>query len=78
MTSVKYLQKVDWEAADAFLEVDRTVAEVDWARPGTSSGLKQLNDFSQTRLKIFGDKRNDPNYNALSNLSPWLHFGNFL
>ena len=43
--------------------------------PGTSHGLQELANFCSKRLKIFGDKRNDPNVNALSNLSPWLHFG---
>lgn len=69
------MQPVDWDAADAFLEVDRTIGEVDWVTPGTSHGLQELAAFCQKRLKIFGEKRNDPNVNALSNLSPWLHFG---
>jgi len=72
-----HLQAIDWEAADAWLEVDRTVGEVDWVTPGTKAGLEELHNFCEKRLKIFGDKRNDPNINALSNLSPWLHFGNY-
>lgn len=55
--------------------MDRTVSQVDWITPGTKSGLNELDNFIQKRLKIFGDKRNDPNVAALSNLSPWLHFG---
>lgn len=66
---------MDWKAADAYLEVDRTVGEIDWISPGTNNGLAELSNFCQKRLKIFGDKRNDPNVKALSNLSPWLHFG---
>ncbi|XP_057365381.1 deoxyribodipyrimidine photo-lyase-like [Daphnia carinata] len=66
---------VDWKAANAYLEVDRTVEEVDWITPGTKSGLVELSNFCQKRLKLFGEKRNDPNVAALSNLSPWLHFG---
>ena len=31
--------------------------------------------FVQIRLKKFNTKRNDPTENALSNLSPWFHFG---
>ena len=34
-----------------------------------------LESFIDTRLKIYADKRNDPNEDALSNLSPWFHFG---
>ena len=32
-------------------------------------------EFCKTRLELFGEKRNDPNVNALSGLSPYLHFG---
>ncbi|CAE8691361.1 unnamed protein product, partial [Polarella glacialis] len=32
-------------------------------------------DFLAKRLEIFADKRNNPNVDALSGLSPWLHFG---
>ena len=66
---------MDWAAAEAGLEVDRSVAEVQWAQPGTAAGLRQLADFCAGRLKLFADKRNDPTVAALSNLSPWLHFG---
>lgn len=66
---------MDWKAANAYLEVDRTVEEVDWITPGTKSGLLELSNFCQKRLRLFGEKRNDPNVAALSNLSPWLHFG---
>lgn len=70
-----FFKSVDWKAADAYLEVDRSVAEVDWLTPGTSHGHLELANFCLKRLKIFGDKRNDPNVKALSSLSPWLHFG---
>jgi len=66
---------VDWKAVEASLEVDCTVAEVEWIKPGTIKGLEQLHEFCQKRLRLFGDKRNDPNVNALSNLSPWINFG---
>ncbi|BFZ00295.1 hypothetical protein BsWGS_03334 [Bradybaena similaris] len=65
----------DWKAADAYLQVDRTVQEVSWAKPGTEHGLRMLEDFCEKRLKKFATDRNDPNKQALSNLSPWLHFG---
>ena len=48
---------------------------VDWAVPGYTGGIKVLQDFIQTRLRSFDEDRNDPNKNALSNLSPWYHFG---
>ncbi|XP_034231046.1 deoxyribodipyrimidine photo-lyase [Thrips palmi] len=67
--------KIDWEKCEAHLEVDRTVDEVQWAVPGYSGGISTLESFINKRLKIFGSKRNDPTLDALSNISPWLHFG---
>ncbi|XP_041119981.1 CPD photolyase isoform X3 [Polyodon spathula] len=66
---------VDWEQARSSLEVDCSVKEVDWARPGTEAGLAMLESFIMERLKLFGSDRNNPNRPALSNLSPWFHFG---
>ncbi|XP_028650777.1 CPD photolyase isoform X1 [Erpetoichthys calabaricus] len=68
-------KEVDWEKARASLEVDHTVKEVDWAKPGTLGGLAVLESFISERLKIYSSDRNDPNKEALSNLSPWFHFG---
>lgn len=48
---------------------------VDWAQPGYTGGIKTLEDFIKIRLKSYDEDRNDPNKNALSNLSPWYHFG---
>ncbi|KAL4220007.1 hypothetical protein ACF0H5_020419 [Mactra antiquata] len=66
---------VDWDTAYKSLEVDQTVLPVDWAKPGTSHGLKMLESFCNERLRYFGSERNNPNKNSLSNLSPWIHFG---
>ena len=65
----------DWEAIDASLECDRSVGPVAWAKPGTSAGLAEARRFGAERLSRFGTHRNDPNVDALSNLSPWIHFG---
>jgi len=67
--------RVDWDEVMDSLEVDRAVGEVRWLRPGMAAAESVLQDFCDTRLKIFGDKRNDPNEAALSNLSPYFHFG---
>jgi len=57
------------------LDVDLKVCELDWISPGTTQGLTELSNFCQNRLRVFADKRNDPNVKAISNLSPWLNFG---
>ena len=65
----------DWKAVDASLTVDRSVPEVEWCVPGTAAGLEAARAFCEARLKLFADKRNDPNVAALSDLSPYTHFG---
>lgn len=55
--------------------IDKTVDKIDWAKPGYYSAVEQLDDFIKKRLKLYGDKRNNPLIDALSNLSPWFHFG---
>lgn len=67
--------EVNWQMAFDSLEVDMTVDEVDWAKPGYNHAVSELEQFCSRRLKIFNEKRNDPVANALSNLSPWFHFG---
>jgi deoxyribodipyrimidine photo-lyase len=68
-------KKADWESVYASLKCDRTIKVVDWAKPGYAAGIKVLESFIKERLKTFDSDRNDPNKNALSNLSPWYHFG---
>lgn len=66
---------IDWVAALASLEIDRTVLPVSWLQPGSSAASEMLQSFIETRLKDYGTKRNDPNQNLQSNLSPYIHFG---
>ena len=66
---------VDWDDALAWVQIDRTVVPVAWCEPGPDAARRQLDGFCRHRLSLFSDSRNDPNVNALSGLSPWLHFG---
>ena len=69
-------EPTDWAAVHASLTVDRTVPPVDWCTPGTAAALAACRAFCEGgRLKIFDEKRNDPNSEALSELSPYTHFG---
>lgn len=65
---------VDWQAVRRNLQVNTDVPEVDWLRPGELGGQATLRDFLAHRLGRY-DQRNDPNAAVLSNLSPYLHFG---
>ncbi|XP_013890048.1 deoxyribodipyrimidine photo-lyase, partial [Austrofundulus limnaeus] len=71
----KPAKPVDWDKTLASLDVDRSVAETEWAKPGTQAGLDMLKSFIDVRLKLFSTHRNDPNVAALSQLSPWIRFG---
>lgn len=65
----------DWDTILDRTKIDKTVDEVESLAAGYKSGIAELEDFIQHRLKYFQDKRNDPMGDALSNLSPWYHFG---
>ncbi|EDW08131.2 deoxyribodipyrimidine photo-lyase [Drosophila mojavensis] len=73
--NVKGSRSVDWTAAYEMLSCDKSVDAVEWAKPGYTAACRQLYDFCTRRLRHFNDKRNDPMADALSGLSPWLHFG---
>ena len=51
------------------------MAEVDWCVPGAKAGLAATEEFCASRLRLFAEKRNDPNVHACSDLSPYTHFG---
>ncbi|KAM6989979.1 CPD photolyase [Tautogolabrus adspersus] len=74
-TATRTDKPIDWDETLASLNVDSTVGETDWAKPGTKAGVAMLESFIDVRLKQFETKRNDPNAAALSQLSPWIRFG---
>jgi len=57
------------------LNIDHSVAEVSWVKPGEASANETLQSFIKNRFDQSDVLRNDPNQNKLSNLSPFLHFG---
>lgn len=69
---------MDWEEVMSSLEVDRSVGEVSWAQPGAAGGIAMLESFIDERLRLFATERNNPNADALSHLSPWIHSGVFV
>ncbi|XP_026169697.1 CPD photolyase isoform X1 [Mastacembelus armatus] len=74
-TATRTAKQINWDKTLASLQVDRTVGEPEWAKPGTKAGMAMLESFIDVRLKLFGTQRNDPNAAALSQLSPWIRFG---
>jgi deoxyribodipyrimidine photo-lyase len=59
-----------------FKDLDRTIQPVDSFTGGTHAALKRLKHFVAHGLKDYPDKRNHPEEQGTSRLSPWLHFGN--
>jgi len=58
----------------AKLPVDHSVAALPLS--GTRQcALEQMQAFINQRLNLYADKRNEPDDNAASGLSPWLHYG---
>lgn len=49
--------------------------KVDWIKSGEINAMLELKNFIKTKLNNYSEKRNNPNLDAQSNLSPFLHFG---
>jgi len=65
----------DFEGARRRLAPDAAVAPVDWITPGELAARLALKNFVAGRLAGYDTRRNDPNRDGQSGLSPWLHFG---
>jgi len=57
------------------LDIDKAPGEVNWIKPGEHAARRALRKFINQRLRRYHLDRNDPNKDAQSNLSPYLHFG---
>jgi deoxyribodipyrimidine photo-lyase len=69
------VNKVDWKAVKKSLKINRGVKEVEWIIPGEKAAARLLKNFLEKGFTKYSKERNDPTKNALSNLSPYLHFG---
>jgi deoxyribodipyrimidine photo-lyase len=65
----------DPEAVLAGLKIDRGVGPVGRYRGGAEEALRRCRRFLRERLDHFPDLRNNPTLDAVSHLSPYLHFG---
>lgn len=69
------VRKTEWAESTRTLEVDHTVPEVDWLKPGEGAARRALRRFLKNGLSSYDALRNDPSRAGQSNLSPYLHFG---
>ncbi len=66
----------DWR--DDFIAdwtLDRSVPAVSSFRGGTAEGLRRLKEFVREKLEDYPTRRNRPELDGTSGLSPYLHFG---
>jgi len=68
-------EKIDWEKVYNKLDIDFTVKPVEWINPGYKNGMKMLHNFLKNKIDSYNDDRNNPTLEKISNLSPYLHFG---
>jgi deoxyribodipyrimidine photo-lyase len=57
------------------LKTDNSVNPISWLSSGEEYAKKILNEFIHKKIKSYLKFRNNPNKDVLSNLSPYLHFG---
>lgn len=58
-----------------YTNVDKTVPEIDWLKPGENEAIALLKRFIKKRLYQYHLYRNDPTKDSQSDLSAYLHFG---
>ncbi|MFZ5980207.1 MAG: deoxyribodipyrimidine photo-lyase [Candidatus Zixiibacteriota bacterium] len=74
-TLTKAMPANDWAKLRQSLKVDKSVTESTLVIPGEKAAVKHLQEFIKHKLSGYAAKRNDPNRNAQSGLSPYFHFG---
>lgn len=65
----------DWDKVFNSLKVNTDVPPVKWIESGENGAKKVLEQFIENKLDDYDAKRNDPSLDAISNMSPYLHFG---
>ena len=74
-TTLPFFLAVEWDEVRQNLKADQSLLPIEGVKPGEQAAAECLENFINFRLSSYGEKRNDPNANATSNLSPYLHFG---
>jgi deoxyribodipyrimidine photo-lyase len=78
-SSVNYdFESLDLQNIDNILSklsINHSVKKVIGFKGGINQALKNLNDFIENKLEMYGAMRNNPVFDYQSNVSPYLHFG---
>jgi deoxyribodipyrimidine photo-lyase len=68
-------QPTDWLKAENSLNIDKSVSAVTLFQPGEKAAQLAMQAFIEEKLHRYDSDRNDPTKDGVSNLSPYLHFG---
>lgn len=71
----KHNDKIDVDELISNLRIDDSVKAVNWIKSGEKNAHTNMNHFIDNKLDSYGENRNNPNLEAISDLSPYLHFG---
>lgn len=71
----KEARPIDWRKASSWIQASDFGNPITWMRPGAKAALRKLEGFIAQGLSSYPDRRNDPNHEGQSDLSPYLHFG---
>lgn len=66
---------VDWKKTRSHFTFKEYPKKIDWIVPGEKAAQKRLQDFRENGLYGYDEKRNNPNTDAQSGLSPYITFG---
>ncbi len=66
---------VSADVTQGWKDLDRSVKPVDYWTGGTHAALNRLRHFVEHNLATYKDRRNQPEVDGTSQLSPYLHFG---
>ena len=69
------IKKINWQKTLSEFELDASVPEVSWIKPGEKQARKEMALFIKKKIGDYSILRNDPSKEGQSNLSPYLHFG---
>ncbi len=66
---------IDWEKLKKAQSFVKVVKPINWCKPGGKAAHKVLLRFLNERIGRYAEKRNDPNEQVLSDLSPYVRHG---
>jgi deoxyribodipyrimidine photo-lyase len=69
------LDLTDYKEITSDRNMDKSLKTARYFKGGSSEASKRLENFINNKLSDYPEHKNDPNADCLSNLSPYLHFG---